>query len=220
MAAVTDYTGLITSEHASKPNFSAMVAAVAGCFVNLQNFLESMVNAFDLPVAQGVQLDQIGQWVGISRNIDVPITVQGFSWNVQGLGWGQANWGDSTSASITELDDGTYRQLIYAKIGANKWNGNANSAQSILQAAFSATSGVNVALDDNQNMTISFYLTGQPISNVMQAVLQQGLLPLKAAGVAITGYFASSSIGAPLFGLDFENAYISGLDVGAWAVAI
>ena len=220
MSAVADYTGLITSEHASKPNFSAMVAAVAGCFVNLQNLLVSMVQAFNLPFAQGVQLDQIGQWVGISRNIDVPITVQGFSWNVQGLGWNQANWGSSTSGSITQLDDDTYRQLIYAKIGANSWNGNANSAQSILQAAFAATAGVNVALDDNQNMTISFYLTGQPISNIMQAVLQQGLLPLKSVGVAVSGYFMASAPQTPIFGLDFENSYIAGLDVGSLVTII
>ena len=219
MVAVTDYTGLITSEHASKPNFSAMVAAVAGCFVNLQNFLASMVSAFDVAIAQGVQLDQIGQWVGLSRNVDVPITVQGFSWNVAGAGWNQANWGSSTSGSITQLDDDTYRQLIYAKIGANSWNGNANTAAPILQNAFSAN-GAQIALMDNQDMTISFYFAGQPISNVMQAVLQQGLLALQSAGVAVAGYYMTSLSGAPLFGLDDENTYISGLDVGAWAIAI
>ena len=67
MVDVSNYTALITSEHADKPKFMAMVEAVAQCFVDQQNLLLSVPTAFDLDDAVGVQLDAVGLWVGIGR---------------------------------------------------------------------------------------------------------------------------------------------------------
>ncbi|MDE1905307.1 MAG: DUF2612 domain-containing protein, partial [Rhodospirillales bacterium] len=48
MALATDYTGLVTSEHADKPKFMAMVAAVAQGFANATNAADSLPGSFDL----------------------------------------------------------------------------------------------------------------------------------------------------------------------------
>src|SRR5690348_17170401 len=109
MAQVSDYTGLITSEHADKPKFMAMVAAVAQCAVDQMTLLQSMPTAFDLDAAVGVQLDAVGIWVGLNRNIAVPIDNVYFSWDTAGVGWDQGVWkqpGDPDNG-ITRMDDGT-----------------------------------------------------------------------------------------------------------------
>lgn len=48
-------------------------------------------------------------------------------------------------------------------------------------------------------------------------LLAQGAIPIKPGGVSTT-YAVTSSDGAPLFGFDVENEYVSGLDVGAIGV--
>jgi len=69
MADVEKYLDLITAFHRGKPKFSAMVEAVAKCSVDAQNVYAQMVDAYDLDQAVGVQLDAVGEWVGISRNV-------------------------------------------------------------------------------------------------------------------------------------------------------
>ena len=116
MAQVSDYTGLITSEHADKPKFMAMVAAVAQCAVDQMTLLQSMPTAFDLDAAVGVQLDAVGIWVGLNRNIAVPIDNVYFSWDTAGVGWDQGVWkqpGDPDNG-ITRMDDGSSQtDLLY-----------------------------------------------------------------------------------------------------------
>ncbi|KAB7788053.1 DUF2612 domain-containing protein [Methylorubrum populi] len=48
-------------------------------------------------------------------------------------------------------------------------------------------------------------------------LLAQGAIPIKPGGVT-TDYAVTSSEGAPLFGFDVENQFVSGLDVGAIGV--
>ncbi|UGB47011.1 DUF2612 domain-containing protein [Frateuria edaphi] len=218
MAYVATYTRLVTPQHADKPKYMAMLAAVFGCFVDQQNLLASLPATFDVDTAVGAQLDVVGQWVGVSREVSVPITGAYFAWDTAGLGWDQGNWQgpfDPTSG-ITALDDGTYRVLIKAKIGANHWDGTLPSAKAILDGVF--TGGSKTIIQDNGNMTITFGVAGTQPSVLLRAILSQGLLPLKPEAVHVDGYVMTSQDGTPLFGLDVENGYIAGLDVGALAI--
>ncbi|VXB25545.1 putative bacteriophage protein [Burkholderia sp. 8Y] len=219
MADATDYTALVTSEHADKPKFIAMVAGVAQAFVDIQNQLAATPPAFDLDAAVGSQLDDVGLWVGVTRNVNTPLTGVYFSLDTSGLGFDQGVWQGpfDPTTGVVSLDDDTYRLLIRAKIGANSWDGTLGTSASILNSIFNG--GTYVFIQDNGDMSITYGIAGSVPSAIFLALLRGGYIPLKPEAVHINGYFVTSNPGGPLFGFDVENHLISGFDVGAWGVA-
>ena len=201
MAVASDYTALITSEHADKPKFMAMVGAVAGLFVGAQNFLESLPAAFDLDTAIGAQLDVLGIWIGISRRIAVPVANVYFSWDTAGVGWDQGVWKGTSdpSATISVLDDDTYRLVLRAKIGANNWDGTVITAAPILSQVF-GDSGTYVQISDNGDMSFNAYIQGPEPSALSMALITGGYIPIKPAGVRVNFGIALTLGGA--FALD------------------
>lgn len=138
MADLTDYTGLITSQHKPRPKFMATVEALTQPLVDLQNLLASMPGKFDLDTASDAQLDDVGLWVGISRNVPVPLAGVYFSLDTDGLGFDQGSWKGpfDPDAGLTRLDNETYRLVLRAKIGANHWDGTLESSAAILNSIF------------------------------------------------------------------------------------
>lgn len=220
MADVTDYTGKITSEHADKPKFSAMVAAVAQCFVDAQNGLAAMPAAFDLDGAVGKQLDSVGLWVGVSRIVATPLTGVYFSFDTAGLGFDQGVWKGpfDPDTGVTSLDDDTYRLLIRARIGANHWDGTLAGTKAILEQIFNGDT--HVYLQDNQDMSITVGISGKVPSALFLALLSGGYIPIKPQAVRVSYYLVTSADGAPLFGFDMGNDYVAGFDAGAWAAPL
>ncbi|WP_287497779.1 DUF2612 domain-containing protein [Pandoraea sp. CB10b_02] len=220
MADVTDYTGKITSEHADKPKFSAMVAAVAQCFVDAQNGLAAMPAAFDLDGAVGKQLDSVGLWVGVSRIVATPLTGVYFSFDTAGLGFDQGVWKGpfDPDAGVTSLDDDTYRLLIRARIGANHWDGTLAGTKAIFEQIFNGDT--HVYLQDNQDMSITVGISGKVPSTLFLSLLSGGYIPIKPQAVRVSYYLVTSADGAPLFGFDMGNDYVAGFDAGAWAAPL
>jgi RNAse (barnase) inhibitor barstar len=218
MAAATDYTGLLTSEHVSKPKFAAMVAAVAQCFADQINVMQSIPAAFDLDTAVGVQLDAVGLWAGITRQLKLPLNVY-FSLDTVNLGFDQGSWQGpfDPSSGLVSLDDATFRTLIRAKIAANSWDGTVPGAAAAYANLF-AGSGSNIFIQDNQDMTMTVGVSGAIPSAVLRALISGGYLHLKPEGVRVNYYYVSSVNNTPLFGFDVQNQYVSGLDTGSWAV--
>lgn len=214
MSGVADYLALITREHADKPKFNAYIAMLAQPFADAQALLASMPMAFDLDYAVGVQLDAVGVRVGRSRQISVPITGVYFSLDVAGLGLdeGYLQGEFDSPDGLTSLDDDHYRLLLRAKIASNHWDGtlpSAASAIAILQIAPTL-----VFFEDGQDMSMTLAIAGPLPNRLALAILTGGYLPLKPTAVRLN--LAITTInGAPLFGLDAENGYVSGLDVGA-----
>jgi len=219
MAAVDKYTALITAEHANKPKFVAMVQAVAGALSDAQTFAASINEAFDPDTAVGVQLDDIGQWIGFSRNINVPLSVY-FSLDTAGFGFDQGSWQGpfDPSQGLTSLDNETYRAMLRIKIGANHWDGTMPSFISIMSGIFAGSSTTLFAVD-NQDMSMSAYIVGAPPAVIFTALLKNGFSFLKPAGVSIS-YQKPSVDNSPLFGFDLSNTSISGFDTGSWSVPI
>ena len=87
-----DYLALITSEHRHRPKFEAVVAGLAGPFVEMQAMLERMRTLHDIDTATGVHLDRAGEWIGRSRYVAIPLENVYFSWGVEGLGWNEGYW--------------------------------------------------------------------------------------------------------------------------------
>ncbi|HDL6897375.1 TPA: DUF2612 domain-containing protein, partial [Yersinia enterocolitica] len=65
------------------------------------------------------------------------------------------------------------------------------------------------------DMTMTIYIAGEQISSVMRAVIAQGYLDVKPAGVGVTNYIISTEAGA-LFGFDLDNEYSRGFDRASW----
>lgn len=218
MAQATDYTALITTEHADKPKFMAMMAIVAQCFSDQINVAQSIPAAFDLDVAGGVQLDAVGLWAGIKRQVKTPLNVY-FSLDTAGLGFDQGNWQGpfDPSTGLTSLDDDTFRTLIRAKIAANSWDGTVPGAAAAYANLFNG-SGSYIFIQDNQDMTMTVGVSGVIPSALLRALFSGGYLPLKPEGVH-ANYLVPSANNTPLFGFDVQNQYIGGFDTGSWAVA-
>lgn len=216
---VEDYLNFVTSQYAKQPNFNAVISIHAAVSVQLQQMLESMIPIFDLdtpPVGQ--QLDIIGQWVGVSRNVEIPISGIFFTWDGSSeLGWDQGIWqGDTNSDSITTLPDSNYLVLIKARIAANSWDGTTEGAYKIFKILFP---NFTLLIQDNQNMSFNVIVQGALLDALTIALLTGGYLPLKPEGVRISSYVLPVNTG-PLFGWDLENSYFQGWDVGSWGMEI
>jgi hypothetical protein len=183
IATVDDYLKLIPPEHAGQPNFLEALTAFVAPFVDGQNLAASLAALFDVDFAVGQQLDFVGQWVGISRRLRVPIPNKYFSFNIANIGVNQGIWfnPDDPTEGIVTLDDSTYRLMIRAKILANIWDGSLGEANAGLQAIFDGT----VQLQDNFDMTYSIITTGTLSSALFVELVQQGYIPLHPAGVAL-----------------------------------
>ncbi|GMG90650.1 hypothetical protein Cmtc_18700 [Cupriavidus sp. TKC] len=220
MADLATYTDLITSEHNQQQDFMAVVEALAQPMVGLQNLLGSMPGKFDLDNAVGVQLDDVGAWVGISRNISTPLTGVYFSLDTAGLGFDQGSWKGpfDPDTGLTRLDDETYRLVIWAKIGANHWDGTLESSKAILDSIFGG--GTFVFIQDNQDMSMTIGVAGQVPSAVFLALLSGGYIPLKPEGVRIDVVIVTSIDGAAIFGFDMDNSLVGGFDEGVWGTPL
>ena len=220
MADLSQYTDLITSEHNKRPKFMAVVETLAEPMVDLQNVLSAMPGKFDLDNAVGDQLGTIGLWVGISRDVPVPLTGVYFSLDIDGLGFDQGSWKGpfDPDAGLTRLDDDTYRLVIRAKIGANHWDGTLESSKAILDSIFGG--GTFVFIQDNQDMSMTIGIAGVIPSAVFLAVLANGFIPLKPEGVRINIVIVTTVDGAPMFGFDMSNNLVAGFDTGAWGTSL
>ena len=214
-----NYVNLITSEHQTKPNFAAVVAALTQWSIDYQSTVaigsavDTSVMAdvtapvdtplvqytfgatpslYDLDAAVGVQLDAVGLWVGLTRYVTVP-----------------------SIGSIT-LADADFRTLLYAKIAANHWDGSMAGLQAIL-AKILPNSGIQLFAVDNQDMSMTIYVAGGAPTAMQLALLHGGLLVPRPEGVQIAGI---SLVTGPLFGLDYETTLIAGLDIGSFSAFI
>lgn len=212
---VEDYLNLITSEYRQQPNFQAVITAFVALPVRVQELLQEMIPLFDIDVAVGQQLDVIGQWVGISRHIDIPITGVYFSWDDTDFdGWDFGTWQPNLApVEITELPDDAYRTLIRAKIAANHWDGTTDGAYAIWDVVFP---NIKILIQDNQDMSYAIALVGGPIDSLTVALLVRGYLNLKPEGVRISEYFVSVDDN-PMFAWDLESALLGGWDEASWA---
>lgn len=214
---MTVYTDLITSEHADKPRFRATILASTDPFVGGQAALLAMPGAFDLDTAVGAQLDVVGEWVGIGRQIKTPLTGVYFAWDTDGVGWDEGYWQrefDPTQG-LTSLLDEPYRLLLRATIALNQWDGSLEQAKAAIEPLFPNNA---IYIQDNQNMTMDVVVSGPTLDVISAALLQGGYLALKPAGVG-TNYVFTSEPPAPVFGWDVDNAYLGGWDTGAWGQA-
>lgn len=209
------YLNLITSQFRQKPKFISMVTNGSETALRIQDVLASMIPKFDVDLASGEQLDIIGLWAGISRNVEVPIPGVYFSWDTtEAQGWEYGIWrSDKEPADITVLPDDVFRTFIKAKIAANKWDGTLQDMYDVWDQVFT---DITLFVQDNQNMTYNIGFVGRAIDSLTLALIQQGYLPLKPEGVGVgTIYVPVDS--NKMFAWDTENENFGGWDEASWA---
>jgi len=186
----TDYTSLITSEHADKPKFVAMVQAVAGGIGDISDVIASLPQSFDLDAAIGAQLDVVGRWIGQSRVVPGVLSLGyfGFSDNVAA-----ANFGEETNPAIggrfyeedepftgtAVLADPEYRVVLKAKILRNQYDGTVGEIVDALHQLF----GTPAHIDDDGSMSLILTINS-PLSTVFQSLLTNFDILPRPAGVA------------------------------------
>ncbi|MFG1402002.1 DUF2612 domain-containing protein [Xanthobacter sediminis] len=213
-----DYTGLITSYFRGKPRFTQTVQYSVHPLSEVQSFLDLLPAQFDLDTAIGVQLDQVGEWVGRTRYVNIPIASVWFSFNIDWLGINQGVWKGKydPETGISSLDDETYRRLLRAKIAANSWDGTVESALRALDLLF-IDDGTYMFIEDRQDMSMVFGIAGAIPNAVVLSLFTNGYVPLKPTGVRAI-YRVTSREGAAIFGFNVNNQYVAGLNQGAWGV--
>lgn len=202
MAAVADYTALITSQHAIQPKFVALVSALTGTMVDLNNFLSSLPVEFDPEQARWTQLDALGVRVGLDRNLRA--TTPGLYVQVP-------------PAGTAPLADSDYSIMLRGKMLSNEWLGTVTDAFTHVTNLF-PTTGALVFIIDNQDMTMTTCVAGAVLDESMRQALACGYMQVRPAGVLSDYLFTSAA--APIFGLDVNNEFIGGLDYGAWGVGV
>lgn len=217
-----EYLNLITSQHKNSPRFVETVAVSTKILSAAQELFAKLPEKFDVDNAVGVQLDAIGLWVGRSRRIALPLDDVFFTWDdgeFLSTGWDAGIWRQNfdVSSKFTSLDDETYRKIIYAKIALNSWDG---TKQDAVQNIFQAFGGkYYVIITDHQDMTISYYIAGEKLSNLDKALITNGYLMFKPIGVRIREVTAPP-LGGKLFAWDIQNEALDGWDAGNFGAVI
>ena len=195
--------------------FTAFVGLLTRWSVDHQNMLRGMRAVFDVDRAIGDQLDIVGEWVGVSRDLDVPLEGVHFALDTEGVGLdeGILKGPYDPEGVISRLPDDQYRILIYGQIAANHWDGTIEGAYSAWDTVF-APLGYTIMIQDGQDMTMSVGLVGKVPDAVTQSLFRRGLISQRPAGVHINFTFNQSVLGVPVFGLDADNDQVSGLDKG------
>lgn len=213
---IEEYLDLITSAFRQKPKFTAMISADVSVPARVQDLLSQMSALYDVNLATGHQLDVVGQWVGISRQVRIPISGVYFTWDGDyTLGWDYGTWQPSSQPfSVTTLPDDAYRTLIRAKIAANRWDGTTDGAYAIWDAVFPT---ITILIQDHQDMSYDLAFVGGIIDSLTLALITGGYIPLKPEGVKVNTYFVPVNPG-PLFAWDLaETDLVAGWETGSWA---
>lgn len=216
MNTVEQYLDLLPSANVDKTNFRAAITAAIEDIVADGTSASELAALYDLDLAVGAQLDVVGVWVGLSRNVAVPLSGVYFTLDDADLGLdaGYLRGPFDPLEGVTSLDDNLYRTMLRIKIAANHWDGSLAQAQSILASVVAASSGTYLMLIDNFDMTLSIGVAGVIPGPIFISLLQN-YMTLMPAAVGLRSLTVTGVSGSPLFGLDCANEYIAGLDVGA-----
>lgn len=158
------------------------------------------------PIAIGTNWQEPNS--GLVSGAAVPTTSVG-----TGVGWESGYWQGpfDPTTGIEKLDDKSYRTLIRAKIAANLWDGTLAEMYDFWDFVFGPDV---IAVQDNQDMTLTLVYDSLQVSPVMRNLLTSGALPIKPSGVKIN-YAALS--GSPIFSFDVNTPKFKGWDLAAWA---
>ena len=153
---ISNYENLVTYRHSLKPKYMAFVRLILSHLLALGATVDSILFAFDLDNAAGVNLDTIGEIVGMNRLLPYVPT-----------------------SGTRILTDDEYRMLIRLKIARNAWDGRNERVQEIYRTVFPTLA---IEYTDNQDMTVTLTVKGGVYNREAEIMTLSGAL-LVPAGV-------------------------------------
>lgn len=217
LITVDDYAALITSWHATRQKFVAVVKANVQPYIDMQSAIYGLIPAFDIDLAVGQQLDILGQWIGRSRNVPVPIPDLWFAINNEKKGFDRGLWRQpyDTGSEINKLPDEEYRRLLKTRILLNRWDGTIEPLEYAVSYFFSASFDTFFFVEDRQDMSCAFCFTGKWPDPVGLCMIEQQIVARAPMGIQ-TYYQVTTIEDQPLFGFDVSSVRIAGFDEAAW----
>jgi hypothetical protein len=184
-ALIDSYRKLLTSEYRHSPKLINWLLWLLNEGTTYTTFIKLLVEAFDLDVAEGQQLDTIGRMVGVKRLLEfVPVG------------------GESPL-----LGDDTYRMLIKATIIKNTWKGKLEDLYSAWRTVFPNTKLFQI--QDLQDMTFNVVIAGA-FTSLERELIAKGYIIPKPEGVRINLLTITDTTGLPLFAYDLDTLQFSG----------
>ena len=182
----------VSSQYSDREKFLAFLTSLLKFEQEQEDILQLIALQTDIDIAQGVNLDTIGEIVGISRIIPASIAIQFFGFENQ---IGATVFGENGQSGIgarfreelepetatSVLADPEYRLLIRAKIVKNHSTGTPEDILKGLNFLFDAESSI---VDDLGGMLIAISIGRQLTFQEKAIILQLDILP-RPAGVRI-----------------------------------
>lgn len=152
----------------------------------IQDGMLDIASFFNVENAIGKQLDIIGEYVGLKREL---------------------NFQPTTASPV--LDDDDYRTLIRASIIKNTWKGTIGEIYELWEEILP---GLYLIIKDNQDMTMDMIVGGA--NDLIKELIENGYFAPKPMGVKINYTFLPA--GDEIFGYDTNTNFIRGYDEGVW----
>lgn len=212
---------LVAAQYTASFKFLATIAAVMNRVQDLETALYAMFDITDIDLATGVNLDVLGDIVGISRYIEEGVSIPffGFADTPAAMVFGEeglASVGgrfrdeDEPYTATSVLGDPEFRLLIRAKIIKNHAIGTNEDIITGLNFIFSGSLNV---VSDTGGMKVDVGI-GRPITSIEQILIRQlDLLP-RPNGVKIGAVVSFES--GNFFGFE-DQPNAKGFDVGIFA---
>ena len=218
---LSSYLGLVTMWHSTRPKFMNTLATLVQPLVDAQDMLAKLTADFDIDTAVGVQLDVVGQWVGRTRYVHVPLTGVYFSFDLpeQRVGFDQGVWFGpyDTTEGVKALDDDTYRMVLKLQAIANHWDGTIPSLADELDRVFPGIVIVDKGDVPTGLMTMEVLIPSNMVTTLLLSVLEQDF-PIKPSGVRV--FFTETTVlTTPIFAFDatlVPDGPLGGFDESSW----
>jgi len=216
------YQDLMLYQHQVQPKATATIALIVRQAICDLLPLD-VQNAFDIETAEGAQLDVIGKYVGLSRQVAIELDQpyyrfalsESYSPSFPVVGFIDSSdpeindgsvWYKTVYAgeSFHTLTDYQYRTMMMLKIVLNNSD---NTLKSIDETLFQFF-GSDLVLWDNKDMTLSYAINPAAQSTITLAY-QLGLIP-KPQGVGISGIWKNYGALFAFTDSSEENGNITG----------
>lgn len=179
------FTDLITLEHQNSPKFVSTVNISTVGYQGLIDLCQKSHALYDLDEAVGVQLDAVGEWIGLPRTVRLYL-FKYFSWDTYNLGWDEGVWYEEGQPRfiIFTLPDEYYRRVLKTRILVNHFDGTIPNAVHILKY-FLVDGGKEVDVDVEESiMNLTFKITGE-VSKMEKMILYSDLVEINPGGVFV-----------------------------------
>ena len=195
MSFVEQYTLLLIKQYWEKPKARAEVELKMRMWQKIVDLLQAFEIEFDLDNARGAQLDILGKIAGVPRIVPAVLTRTTFGFDINPNSRGFADrFNDLREGApfarrfepqytSQQLTDNQYRRLIRAKVSLNVTSAYIASDERIsIQDVINQAFGGRAYVVDNQDMSLTLYVSPSVSLDELRLIRQLGLLP-KPQGV-------------------------------------